>query len=84
MAYNCFSPNSLANSLDDLKPDIVTVVCAFEKKEICSEYSMDHGLEFDRFSSNSLADSLNLSFACRIDIADRDPQLKEIVARIIG
>ena len=42
---------------------------------------MDCGPKCDCFGLNSLTDSLNLkpSFAYRINIADRDPQLIEIV-----
>ena len=83
IAYNYFGPNSLTNSLNDLKPDIVTMACAFEKKKIYSIYLMNHNLEFDCFDPNSLTDSLNLSRAYRIDITNRDSQLKEIVAYII-
>ena len=47
---------------------------------------MDCDPKCDYFDLNSLADSLNLksSFAYRINIADRDPQLIKIVEYKIG
>ena len=42
--------------------------------------------KYDCFGLNSLADSLDLkpSFAYRVNIADRDPQLIEIVEYKVG